>query len=68
MASRAKIEKKKKKTLNDLWPDVKMISQNFPLIPLYQNWQNGSALLKKWSPELKKITFKRHLRGQWISK
>ena len=40
--------------------------RNVPLIPLYQNCQNGFALLVKMVTRAKnRKAFKRHLRGQW---
>ena len=42
-----------------LWPDFKMISQNVPFIPLYQNCQNDFALLNKMVTRAKnRKTFK----------
>ena len=69
MAARAK-NRRKKTTLNISSLASGLISKwfhrNVPLISLYQNCQNGFALLNKMVTRAKnRKTFKRHLRGQW---
>ena len=47
---------------------LKWFHRNVPLIPLYPNCQNSSAMLNKMiirARNRKKKPFKRHLRGQW---
>ena len=61
--------RRKKKTLNISLASgliSKLFHRNVPLIPLYQNCQNGSALLNKMVTRAQnRKTFKQHLRGQW---
>ena len=66
-AARAKNRKKNPLNISSLASALisKWFHRNVPLIPLYQNCQNGSLLNKMVTRVKNRKTFKWHLRGQW---